>query len=296
MQYYNSSTVLYLNREFIKSTEAHTDLYGQSLHYGYAVFEGLRAYKTHNGVRVYKAAKHFERLKHSCELLNIPFTWDTDELIRQTDKLLEMNNLRNAYIRPLVYCPANMQLSTPTQSSIMICAWEWDAYWGHRQLNLGISNYHRPNPKSTAITAKVSGNYVSAILASTEAKHRGFDEALLLDSNGNVAQAPGSNIFFEKDGKLYTPSLGHILPGITRATVIELCNILDIEVIEKTISLEELKNVDSAFLCGTATEIATIASINHHVFKLAWNESIGATIQRAYKNLVLDKVNYEVII
>lgn len=296
MQYYNSNTTLYLNGRFAKAAETTTDLYGQSLHYGYAVFEGIRAYSTHNGTRIFKARAHFERLKKSAELVAMPFPWDIDDLIKQTYKLLEINNLKNAYIRPLVYCAPNMTLIAGNDVSIMICAWEWGAYLGHTQLKVGISEYERPNPKSTPIQAKVSGNYVNSILATTAAKKKGFDEALLLDMNGNIAEAPGANIFMEKKGKLYTPALGNILAGITRATIIELCHVLDIEIIETQLTVADLKQADSAFFCGTATEIAGITSVDEYSFPLKWIDSIGATLQRTYKCLVLEKQNYEVII
>ncbi|WP_449436682.1 branched-chain amino acid transaminase [Pedobacter steynii] len=296
MQYFNSNTILYLNGRFEKSADTNADLYGQSLHYGYAVFEGIRAYSTHNGTRIFKAREHFERLKRSAELVHIPFTWDINKLIKQTYRLLEINNLKDAYIRPLVYCPPAMSLVAAKEASIMICAWEWEAYLGHKLLKVSVSSFERPNPKSTPIEAKVSGNYVNSILATTEAKRKGFDEALLLDMYGNVAEAPGANIFIEKNGKLYTPPLGNILPGITRATVIELCHILDIEIIEKHLSVKDLKHADSAFFCGTATEIAGIASVDEYTFPLKWTETVGATIQRTYRSLVLEKQNYEVII
>jgi len=296
MNYYNSNTIIYLDGKFDKAINSSTDLYGQSLHYGYAAFEGIRAYKTHNGNRIFKAAAHFDRLERSCQLANIPFPWDKQELIVATYKLLQLNKLKDAYIRPLVFCHPNMKLNEPSGVSILICAWEWDAYSGSKLLNLGISKYERPNPKSTPMEAKLSGNYVNSILATTAAKAAGFDEALLLDMNGLVAEASGANIFIEKDGKLYTPKTGNILPGITRTTVKELCHVLDIECIERDITVSELKNADGAFLCGTATEIAGIAAIDDVVFRPLWRESIGYTIQRAYKNLVLEKVNYEVII
>jgi branched-chain amino acid aminotransferase len=296
MQYFNSNTILYLNGRFEKAADANADLYGQSLHYGYAVFEGIRAYGTHNGTRIFKAREHFERLKRSAELVHIPFTWDINKLIKQTYRLLEINNLKDAYIRPLIYCPPAMSLVAAKEASIMICVWDWDAYLGHKLLKVSISSYERPNPKSTPIEAKVSGNYVNSILATTEAKSKGFDEALLLDMYGNIAEAPGANIFIEKNGRLYTPPLGNILPGITRATVIELCHILDIEIIEKHLSVKDLKHADSAFFCGTATEIAGIASVDEYTFPLKWTESVGATIQRTYRSLVLEKQNYEVII
>lgn len=296
MKYYNANTIIYLDGRFEKAADSSTDLYGQSLHYGYAAFEGIRAYKTHNGNRIFKAATHFDRLERSCQLANIPFPWDKQELIKETYKLLTLNKLKDAYIRPLVFCHPNMKLNKPVGASILICAWDWDVYSGNKLLNLTISDYERPNPKSTPMEAKLSGNYVNSILATTAANIKGYDEALLLDMHGFVAEASGANIFIEKDGKLYTPSAGNILPGITRATVKELCTVLDIECIEKKLTVEDLKNADSAFLCGTATEIAGIASIDDIVFRSLWRESLGYTIQRAYKNLVLEKVNYEVII
>lgn len=296
MQYFDSNTLLYLNGAFVKAEDASTDLYSQSLHYGYSVFEGIRAYNTHNGTRVFKAKAHYERLKRSCELVHIPFPWDINDLIRQTYRVLELNNLKDAYIRPLVYSGANMSLSAPTEVSIMICAWDWAAYLGNKQLKVCISSYQRPNPKSTAIEAKVSGHYVNSIMAATEAKAKGFDEAILLDMNGNVAEAPGANIFVEKNGRLYTPPTGHILPGITRATVFQLSRRLDIECFESVLTVEDLKNADSAFFCGTAVEIAGIKSIDETVFPLKWQDSLGATLQRTYKSLVLEKQNYEVII
>ncbi len=296
MEYYDSNTVLYLNGEFIKAAEAKTDLYGQSLHYGYAVFEGIRAYNTHNGTRVFKAKEHYDRLQRSAELMHIPFPFDKDELIKQTYKLLEQNNLKDAYIRPLVYCAPNMSLVPATEVSILICAWDWAAYLGNSLQKVCISSYQRPNPKSTHVEAKASGHYVNSILATAEAKSKGFDEAILLDMNNNIAEASGANVFIEKKGKLYTPPLGCILPGITRATVIQLCKTLDIECIEKNLSTEDLLGADSAFLCGTAAEIAGIASVDEVTFPTAWTDSLGATLQRTYKALVLEKQNYEVII
>jgi len=296
MQYYNDKTVLYLNGSFVMATAANTDLYSQSLHYGYAAFEGIRAYNTHNGTRIFKAKAHFERLKHSCERVNIPFGWDIDELIRESYKVLALNNLKDAYIRPLVYCDANMSLSEPNGVSIMICAWDWETYLGSRLLNVGISSYQRPNPKSVPIDAKISAHYVNSILASTEAKKKGFDEAILLDMHDNLAEAPGANLFLEKNGKLYTPALGHILPGITRRTVLQLCKRLEIECVETKLTVEDLITADSAFLCGTATEIAGIQAVEEVVLPLKWEDSVGAILQRTYKCLVLEKQNYEVII
>jgi len=296
MQYYNSETVLYLNGKFLKAAQTGTDLFGQSLHYGYGVFEGIRAYQTHNGIRVFKAKEHYDRLKRSCELINIPYEFDNHQLIDATYKILEVNNLKNAYIRPLVFCSPNMSLTRPAEVSVMICAWDWGAYLGNNLLKVCISSFQRPNPKSVKVEAKATGHYVNSILATTEAKDRGFDEALLLDMHENIAEAPGANFFLEKDGCLYTPPAGSILPGITRATVFEIGQMLGIPVFEKTLTIADIQTAHSAFFCGTAAEVVGIKSIDDKVFDTDWKDTLGATIQRTYKNLVLEKENYEVII
>lgn len=294
--YYTKDTILFLNGKFIKAVDAHVDLYSQSLHYGLGVFEGIRAYQTTNGVKIFKAFEHFERLRNSCDLVGIPFNYETEELIQIAYQLIKKNNLTDAYIRPLVYCGPNMQLTKPTDVYLMMCAWEWDKYHGDKHLNMCISSYQRPNPNSLKMEAKVTGHYVNSILATSEAKVRGFDEALMLDMDGNVAEAPGANFFMEKDGVLYTPSTGHILPGITRQTVMNICRELDIPVKEKVIKPEELETADSAFLCGTAAEIVAIQSIDAKTFSKPWFDSLGATVQEAYKCQVLEKSFSYVII
>lgn len=287
--YCSDETILFHNGAFIKATEAATGLYDQTLHYGYGVFEGIRAYATENGARIFKAAAHYERLKKSCELINIPFEYEIENLIQQTYKLLEINNYKDAYIRPIIYCGPNMSLTKPNTISIMICTWEWGAYLGDTLLNLCISSFCRPHPRSTKVEAKVCGHYVNSILATSEAKAEGYDEALLLDSDGYLAEGPGSNLFFEKDGRLFTPQLGNILPGITRATVLSICEELEISVTEGLFKPEELEQADAAFLCGTAAEIIGVNSLNKKEFPIKWDNSLGKKIQTAYKNLVLEK-------
>jgi branched-chain amino acid aminotransferase len=294
--YYNQETVLFLNGKFVKAIEAQTDLYSQTMHYGYGVFEGIRAYQTVNGVKIFKAYEHFERLRTGCKLVNIPFDYDTEELTQIAYQVLAKNNLTDAYIRPLVYCSPNMSLTQPKEVYLMMCAWEWGRYFGDKLVKLCISSYQRQNPNALKVDAKISGNYVNAILATSEAKVRGFDEALMLDINGNVAQAPASNFFLEKDGVLYTAPKGHIFPGVTRNAVMNICRELDIPVVEKSFKPEEIENADSAFLCGTASEIAGIESIDAKPFKKEWKDSIGAVIQEAFKCQVLDKSFSYVII
>ena len=287
--YYNENTIVYYNGEFVKATEAKGNVYDQTLHYGYGVFEGIRSYNTENGTRIFKAKEHYDRMKFSCESVGIPYPFNNDQLIEISYELLEKNNLKDAYIRPLVTCSPNMQLTKGKESNLLIAVWEWGAYLGEKLLEITVSPYRRISPTSFKVQAKVSGHYVNSILATQEAKDRGFDEALLLDANGFIAEGPGANIFFEKNGILYTPQLGSILPGITRATVIELCEELGIKAVEKQITLEELKAADSAFFCGTAAEVIGIASLDKVPFPKQWNQSLGAKLQKAYKNLVLEK-------
>jgi len=285
--YYNEKTYIYLNGGIVKASEAKTDLYGQTLHYGYGVFEGIRSYKTVSGeTKVFKEEAHYERLKKSADALNIPYPWSNEELIKATYEVLNLNNLQDAYIRPIVYAPANMSFVQNKESFIAIETWQMNPFLGENLLSVMTSSFERPNPKGFKIEAKATGHYVNSILASQEAKSNGFDEALLKDTNGYIAEAPGANFFVEKNGVLYTPQPGNILPGITRATVFEICEELNFQVEEKQITLAEVHGADSAFFCGTAAEIIGIAALDKIPFKKEWRNSIGSIIQRAYKNRV----------
>ena len=287
--YYNNNTVLYLNGAFVKAAEATMDFYSQSLHYGYSVFEGIRSYKTITGdTKIFKATAHFERLKVSAESLNLPYHWTTDELIAATYEVLSKNNLQDAYVRPVVYAPANMSFNPNTESFIVIEAWEMAPFLGEKLLRVMTSSFERPNPKGFKIHAKAAGHYVNSIMASHEAKAAGFDEALLNDMNGYVAEAPGANFFYEKEGKLFTPALGNILPGITRATVLELCDELHIPVEEKMFTTADVYGADAAFFCGTAAELIGLASLDDISFTMPWENSLGKLLQVAYKNLVIE--------
>jgi branched-chain amino acid aminotransferase len=286
--YYNENTVLYLNGAFVKAAEAKMDLYSQSLHYGYSVFEGIRSYRNEVGeTKVFKAEQHFERLKKSAEAIRLPYHWTIEQLVAATYEVLKINNLQDAYIRPLVFAPANMSFVENTESFITIQAWEMQPFLGEKLLRVMTSSFQRPNPKGFTITAKASGHYVNSIMASQEAKANGFDEALLTDMNGYVAEGPGANVFYEKEGHLFTPALGNILPGITRATIFEICDELHIPVKEKLITLDELKTADAVFFCGTAAEVIGWESLDNSPFKLNWKDSLGNQIQLAYKNKVV---------
>jgi branched-chain amino acid aminotransferase len=287
--YYNENTVVWLNGEFVKATEAKIDLYSQTFHYGYGVFEGIRSYKTTNGeTRIFKAIEHFERLRQSASTLNIPYSWTPKQLIDATYETLKRNNLQDAYIRPVIYSPANMSFVKNTESFVVIEVWEMQPFLGEKLLRVMTSSFERPNPKAYKIHAKATGHYVNSILASQEAKAKGYDEGLLNDMNGFVAEGPGANVFYEKDGRLVTPALGNILPGITRATVLEICTELNIPVEEKFFTTDELKEADAVFYCGTAAEVIGWESLDDVTFKKDWNETVSRLVQLAYKSCVIE--------
>lgn len=287
--YFKEKTVIFYDGEYTLATETHTSLYGQTLHYGYGVFEGIRSYATASGAKIFKAREHYERLHESCRLLGIPLNYSVEALTEFTYEVLKRNALEDAYIRPLVLCDPNMSLINGQPTHVFIGVWGWGAYLGEKLLNLRISSYCRPHPRSVHVEAKACGHYVNSILATSEAKREGYDEALLLDCDGYLAEGPGANLFFEKDGKIFTPKLGHILPGITRATVIELCQEMGIPVEEGRYTAEDLFEADGAFFCGTGAEVVGIQSVDKKTFHLNWPDSLGARIREAYLNLVREK-------
>lgn len=277
---------MFLDGQWLPAGEANNSLYSQSMHYGNSVFEGIRAYQNTYGCNVFKAKEHYERLHYSAEKMYLKLPYSVDELIHVTYELLDRNDLKDAYIRPLVYAEPNMTLQPAEGSHVFMAAWRWEKYLGDQPLNVMVSSYQRPNPKSCHVEAKVTGHYTNSILATREAKHLGYDEALLLDMHGRVAEGSGANFFFEKDGVLYTPPRGNILAGITRATVLDIAKELEIDVVEKHFSVEEIYRADSAFFAGTATEIAPIASLNGEFFKGAWENSAGHNISLMYRQKV----------
>lgn len=285
--YFNSDTLAFVDGEFVKADEAQVGAYAQSLHYGYAVFEGIRSYATPGGTRIFKAREHYERLHYSCRSIGLPFNYSVEELTDITYQLLEKNNLADAYIRPLVYAATpNMTLKHATSSNLLIAVWDWGKYLGDQSLRLTISPYQRPNPNAVPIEAKVSGHYVNSIIASSEAKGRGYDEALLLDMNGYVAEGPGANFFFEKNGELFTAPQGSILRGITRNTIIDLAREAGISVTEKFFKPEELQGATGAFYTGTAAEVVGIAAIDELEFSTPFSETLGAQLAERYRALV----------
>ncbi len=166
---------------------------------------------------------------------------------------------------------------------------------GDKLINLCVSPYCRPHPRSCRIEAKVSGHYVNSILAATDARAKGYDDALQLDVEGNVAECSGANFFFEKQGILYTAPPGHILPGITRDTILQLCNRMGIQVRQEFFTPEDVFHADGAFLVGTAAEVTGINSLNDHAFTLSWHDTLGYQLQKEYEAATHREDDWKVI-
>jgi branched-chain amino acid aminotransferase len=284
--YYTKESIFFIDGNWKKAGDARIDLLNQTLHYGYGAFEGIRAYQSATGMSIFKATAHYERLLNSVDTLQLKIDYTAPELVEITHQLLVKNNLRSAYIRPLVFMGPNMRLTLSDKPRLLIAAWEWGALLGKEAVNLAISSYQRPDPKSLPATAKLIGNYTNSILAGHEARQKGADEALMLDNDGNISQAPGSNFFLEKDGVLYTAPEGNILPGITRSTIMEFARELNFEVREQAIPIEMIHEADSAFLTGTATDIVGVRSIEGIDMKSSWEDTMGYVLAAVYQHRI----------
>lgn len=284
--YYTADTQIFIDGRWVLPSEANISLFSQTMHYGMSIFEGIRAYATSEGPRIFKAREHYERLLNGVSLLHMKIDYSVEQLISINEELLKRNQLTNAYIRPLVYSGEHMSLNPSSTFGFMMAAWEWDKYHGNNGIRVMTSSYERPNPKSIHMEAKAGGHYVNSVISTREAKMKGFDEALLYDMNGFVAEASSANIFFEKEGKLFTPQLGNILPGITRATIIELAQSQGIEVLEGLFNESDIKSAESLFFVGTAAEVVGVASLDEYIYPKKWNDSIGHKLSQLYSGLV----------
>ncbi|MEM2932825.1 MAG: branched-chain amino acid transaminase [Candidatus Pacearchaeota archaeon] len=255
---------IWFDGKFVDWSNAKIHVLTHTLHYSSGVFEGIRAYYTEKGTAVFRLSEHVKRLFYSASCLKIKIPFSQQEIERAILETIKVNELKEGYIRPIAFFGYGKMGLHPVGApvNVAIAVWPWGAYLGKEAVTVKISKYIRISPKSTIADAKICGHYTNSILASLEAKSAGFDEALLLDCEGNVAEGPGENIFLVKNGKLFTPAKGSILPGITRDSVIKIAKDLGIDVTEKKISVKELKSTDEAFFTGTAVEVCAIKKID----------------------------------
>ena len=256
--------LIWLDGKMVPWREATTHVLTHTLHYGMGVFEGVRAYKTGAGAAIFRLQEHTDRLFNSAHILGMPMPFDRETVSEAQRAAVRENGLDSAYIRPMCfYGSEGMGLRADNlQVHCMVAAWEWGAYLGEENMRRGIrikvSSFTRHHVNITMCRAKANGNYMNSMLALKEAMSCGYDEALLLDSEGYVMEGSGENIFIVRDGILYTPDLTSALDGITRKTVMALAEELGLKVIEKRITRDEVYIADEAFFTGTAAEVTPI--------------------------------------
>jgi len=272
--------------------EATTHVLTHSLHYGLAVFEGLRAYKTASGTAIFRLREHTERLFNSAHIFMMKMPYDKETLIAAQREVVRANNLESCYVRPIAFYGSEKMGVSPkgAQVHVSIASWPWGAYLGADGLEKGIrvktSSFARHHINVTMCRAKFSGTYANSILANQEAVDHGYDEALLLDVDGYVAEGAGENLFLVKNGRLYEPELTSALIGITRDSVIQLAHDIGLEVHTKRITRDDIYIADEAFFTGTAAEVTPIRELDNRVIGAGKRGPVTEKLQSMFFDVV----------
>ena len=288
----NRDGVIWYDGKMVPWRDANTHVLTHTLHYGLGVFEGLRAYETAQGAAIFRLQEHTDRLFNSAHIFMMQMPYDKATLMQAQCDVVKQNNLSSGYIRPIAFYGAEaMGLSAKTLSvHVAIAAWPWGTYLGPESLENGIrvktSSFTRHHVNINMCRAKSVATYANSILANQEVALNGYDEALLLDVDGYVAEGSGENIFIVKQGKLYSPDLTSCLEGITRASVIELATEIGIPVIEKRITRDEVYCADEAFFTGTAAEVTPIRELDNRIIGPGKRGPITAQIQAMFFDCV----------
>ena len=292
MSYADRDGVIWMDGEMVPWRDAQVHVLTHTLHYGVGAFEGIRAYNTPKGTAIFRLDDHVRRLFETAHILEMDVPFSRDQVTQACIDSVNQNSLETAYIRPLVfYGSEGMGLHADNLSvHVSIAAWFWGAYLGTDALEKGIriktSSYTRHLVNSVMCKAKACGNYINSILALQEAARDGYDEALLLDNEGMVAEGSGENIFIVRNGILYTPELTSALEGITRDTVLYLAQQEGYEVIEKRITRDEIYIADEAFFTGTAAEVTPIRELDNRLIGKGLPGPVTQQLQTVYLDLV----------
>jgi len=284
--------LIWLDGEWLPWREAKVHVLTHTLHYGLGVFEGVRAYKTDKGTAIFRLEEHTRRLLDSGHILGMKVPYDAETLNEVQLQAVRDNKLENAYIRPMCfYGSEGMGLRADNlKVHCMVAAWDWGAYLGAEAIEKGIriktSSFTRHHVNITMCKSKSNGNYINSMLALQEALHDGYDEALLLDTEGFVAEGSGENIFIVRDGIIYTPDLTSALDGITRRTIIQLAEEMDYEVVVKRITRDEVYIADEAFFTGSAAEVTPIRELDNRDIGSGQRGPVTEKLQSAYFDLV----------
>jgi branched-chain amino acid aminotransferase len=287
--------VIWYDGKMVNWRDATTHVLTHTLHYGMGVFEGVRAYKTDKGTAIFRLKEHTDRLFNSAHILGMKMPFTKEEIIDAQKAAVRENNLESAYMRPMAFYGAEaMGISAKTLSThVIVAAWQWGAYMGQDALDNGIrvktSSFARHHVNITMCKAKANGNYMNSILAHQEAAQDGYQEALLLDVDGFVAEGSGENIFIVRKGKLYTPDLTSALEGITRDTIVQLAAEIGLTVIEKRITRDEVYTADEAFFTGTAAEVTPIKELDRRNIGAGTAGPITKQLQKMYFDAVTGK-------
>jgi len=242
-----------------------------SLHYGMAIFEGVRAYKTVDGTAIFRLKEHTQRLFNSAKIFQMQMPYDMETLMAAQLDVVRANKLESCYIRPLAWIGSEKMGVSARGNTIhvSVAAWPWGAYLGEEGLAKGIrvktSSFTRHHVNASMVRAKASGYYINSILANQEVTADGYDEALLLDTEGYVSEGAGENVFIVKAGRIYTPDLASCLDGITRDSVLTMARDMGIDIIEKRMTRDEIYCADEAFFTGTAAEVTPIRELDNRM-------------------------------
>jgi len=259
------SSKIWMDGKFVAWEKAQIHVLTHTLHYGGGVFEGIRFYETSKGPAIFRLKEHIDRLFYSASKLDMKVPYTKKDLSEAIIQLVKLNKIKGGYIRPLIYFGYGKMGLDPRNCvvNVAIALWPWGAYLGDKPVKVKISRFMRIHPATTYADAKICGHYVNSIIASLEVHKKGYDEALLMDYKGYLAEGPGENVFIVKKGTLLTPKLGRVLAGITRKSIMQIAKDLKIPVKEKNISKKELLQADEAFYTGTAAEVSPISKINN---------------------------------
>jgi branched-chain amino acid aminotransferase len=276
--------------------DATTHVLTHSLHYGLAVFEGVRAYKTVNGTAIFRLKEHTDRLFNSAHIYRMPMPWDKETLMEAQKEVVRANKLESCYLRPIAFYGSEKMGVSPkgAKTHVAIAAWPWGAYLGEEGMEKGIrvktSSYARHHVNVSMCRAKYSGTYANSILANMEATEDGYDEAMLLDVDGFVAEGAGENLFVVKDGQIYEPEIASALIGITRASVHALAKDLGYTIVSKRLTRDDIYVADEAFFTGTAAEVTPIRELDNRQIGAGHRGPITTKIQSLFFDVVNGKV------
>lgn len=284
--------VIWFDGEMVPWRDAKVHVLTHTLHYGMGVFEGIRAYKTEQGAAIFRLPEHTRRLFDSAQILGMPMPYDKQTINEACRASVRENGLDSAYIRPICfYGSEGMGLRADNlRVHTVVAAWSWGAYLGAEGMEKGIrirtSSYTRHHVNITMCKAKATGNYMNSMLALQEALACGYDEALLLDAEGYVAEGSGENIFLVRDGIIYTPDLSSALAGITRVTIFTLAEELGLKICEKRITRDEVYIADEAFFTGTAAEVTPIRELDKRAIGNGKRGPITERLQQLFFDVV----------